>query len=93
MVKQQLRAAANTWAKSTMGNNAMDDIQMLDIITQGSDEESYYQQMAMQIALFLTSGQLMKTYGGTIPLLDAYYYYGRATANDLKSPGRILREN
>ena len=93
MVKQQLRAAASTWAKSTMGNNAMDDIQMLDIITQGSDEESYYQQMAKQIASFLTSGQLMKTYGGAIPLLDAYYYYGRATANDLKSPGRVLRGN
>ena len=86
-MKQQLRAAANAWAKSTIGNSAMDDLEMLDIIQQGSDEELYYRQLAKQIARFVTAGNLMKTYRGAIPLLDAYYYYGRATANDLKSPG------
>ena len=36
-------------------------------------------------------GSLMKTYCGAIPLLDAYYFYGKATANDLKSPGWGIR--
>ena len=91
LVKRQLRAAANEWAKSTMGTTSVEDFEMLDVIQQGSDEETYYKQLASQIASFLMRGSLMKTYCGAIPLLDAYYFYGKATANDLKSPGLEIR--
>lgn len=61
---------------------------MLDVIRPGSDEELYFKQIANQIAKFFANSTVMKQYCGAIPLLDAYYYYGKATANDLKSPGR-----
>ena len=38
-MKQQLRAAATEWSKSTMGSVAMDDCEMLDVIAQINFEE------------------------------------------------------
>ena len=87
LVKRQLRAAANEWSKSNMGTTSVEDFEMLDVIRQDSDESVYYGQLASQIASFLVKGTYMKTYSGAIPLLDAYYFYGKATASDLKTPG------
>ncbi len=87
LVKRQLRAAANEWAKSNMGTTSVEDFEVLDVIQQDSDEAAYYGQLASQIASFLAKGSYMKKYSGAIPLLDAYYFYGKATASDLKSPG------
>ena len=87
LVRKQLKAAANEWAKSKIGNTSVEDFQMLDVITPDSDEENYLMQIANQIARYFTQGSLLNQYHGAIPLLDAYYYYGKATANDLKSPG------
>ena len=87
LVKRQLRAAANEWAKSNMGTTSVEDFEVLDVIQQDSDEAAYYGQLASQIASFLVKGSYMKKYSGAIPLLDAYYFYGKATASDLKSPG------
>ena len=69
LVKQQLRAAATEWSKSTMGSVAMDDCEMLDVITQGSSEEQYYLDVAAQIARFFAHSSVMKAYCGAIPLL------------------------
>ena len=91
LVKQQLRAAANEWSKSTMGSVAMDDCEMLDVIKQGSSEEQYYLDIAAQIAQFFAHSSVMKAYCGAIPLLDAYYYYGKVTATSLKSPEEFSR--
>ena len=91
LVKQQLRAAATEWSKSTMGSVAMDDCEMLDVITQGSSEEQYYLDVAAQIARFFAHSSVMKAYCGAIPLLDAYYYYGKVTATSLKSPEEFSR--
>lgn len=87
LVKRQLRAAANEWSKSNMGTTSVEDFEMLDVIRQDSDESVYYAQLASQIASFLVKGTYMKKYSGAIPLLDAYYFYGKATASDLKTPG------
>lgn len=91
LVKQQLRAAANEWSKSRMGSVAMDDCEMLDVIKQGSSEEQYYLDIAAQIAQFFAHSSVMKAYCGAIPLLDAYYYYGKVTATSLKSPEEFSR--
>ena len=53
---------------------------MLDVITPEIDEEHYLMQIANQIARYFTQGSLLNQYHGAIPLLDAYYYYGKATA-------------
>ena len=64
---------------------------MLDVIKQGSSEEQYYLELAKQIAQFFSKSSLMKTYCGAIPLLDAYYYYGKVTATNLKSPNEFFK--
>ena len=87
LVKRQLTAAANEWTKLTIGNVAIDNTETLEIISGDKNGVQFYQQLARQIASFFTGNSIMKSYCGAIPLLDAYYYYGKATANDLKTPG------
>lgn len=70
---------------------SLDDCEMLDVIKQGSSEEQYYLELAKQIAQFFSKSSLMKTYCGAIPLLDAYYYYGKVTATNLKSPNEFVK--
>ena len=62
----------------------IEDLQVFEVIQSDTNRE---QEIAKLIVHCFSNNSVFVKYRGTIPLLDAYHFFGKASVDQLISPG------